>query len=66
MPIIRVELLSGRSVEQKRDFARSVTELASDILGCSREAVAVVFDDVAPHDWANGGRLESDKAAGNT
>ncbi|MBU0585344.1 MAG: 4-oxalocrotonate tautomerase [Alphaproteobacteria bacterium] len=66
MPIIRVELLAGRSVEQKREFARSVTELASDILGCSQASVAVIFDDVARHDWANGGHLESDKAAGKT
>jgi 4-oxalocrotonate tautomerase len=66
MPIIRVELLSGRSVDQKREFARAVTDCASDILGCSRDAVAVVFDDVAPHDWANGGVLNSDNAAGKT
>lgn len=66
MPIIRVELLSGRSQEQKRAFAKAVTELASQTLGCRAEAVAVVFTDVAPHDWANGGRLESDKTVAKT
>lgn len=64
MPIIRVELLSGRTVDQKRDFARAITDCASKILECSPEAVAVVFDDVVSHNWANGGVLVSDKAAG--
>ncbi|AKI02015.1 uncharacterized protein, 4-oxalocrotonate tautomerase [Hoeflea sp. IMCC20628] len=63
MPIIRVEMLAGRSIEQKRAFAQSVTNTASEILGCSREAVAVVFDEVEPTDWANGGRLQSDISA---
>lgn len=63
MPMIRVELLSGRSVEQKRAFAEAVTKTASEILGCSPASVSVLFDDVERHDWANGGVLESDKAA---
>ena len=62
MPIIRIEMLPGRSLEQKRAFAHAVTGLASDILGCGRDAVAVVFDEVVPQNWANGGRLESDKS----
>ncbi|MCY0150059.1 tautomerase family protein [Hoeflea sp. G2-23] len=63
MPIIRVEMLPGRSVEQKRAFAAVITDAASDILGCSRDDVAVVFNEVAPQDWANGGRLVADKSA---
>lgn len=66
MPMIRVELLSGRTVEQKRDFAQAVTRAASEILGCGTAAVAVVFDDIAPENWANGGRLESDKVSDET
>jgi len=60
MPIIRVEMLPGRTIEQKRAFAQSVTDTASEILGCSREAVAVVFDEIEPTNWADGGRLISD------
>lgn len=63
MPIIRIEMLPGRTVEQKREFAHAVTDLASDILGCGRDGIAVIFDEVAPHNWANGGLLESDKAS---
>ena len=45
MPMIRVELLSGRTVEQKRDFAQAVTRAASEILGCGAAAVAVTCQD---------------------
>ncbi len=61
MPMIRVELLEGRSIEQKRAFAEAVTEKAVEILGCGKDSVAMVFADVARHDWANGGVLQSDK-----
>jgi 4-oxalocrotonate tautomerase len=61
MPIIRVELLEGRSIEQKREFARIVTREAASILKCSPEAVDIVFSDVARQDWATGGTLQADK-----
>ena len=59
--MIKVELLKGRSVEQKREFAQVVTREASRILKCSVEAVDIVFQDVERHDWAVGGTLASDK-----
>ena len=61
MPIIRVELLTGRSVEQKRAFAAAVTREAAQILTCPPEAVDVVFRDVERHDWAVAGILAADK-----
>lgn len=60
MPMIRVELLEGRSVEQKRAFAEVVTDKAAEILGCGKDAVSIVFVDTARHDWATGGVLRSD------
>ena len=62
MPIIRVELFKGRSIEQKREFAEVVTRETSRILKCSPEAVSIVFADTAQEDWATAGRLASDKA----
>ncbi|MGK9066576.1 tautomerase family protein [Stutzerimonas chloritidismutans] len=55
MPIVRVELLPGRSPEQKAQYAKRVTELAVDILGCPLEAVDVLFIEVQGHDWARAG-----------
>lgn len=63
MPSIRVELFEGRSVEQKRALAQALTEATVRTLGGSPEAVDIVFQDVARHDWATGGVLWSDRQA---
>lgn len=62
MPMIRVELLRGRDIEQKREFAAVVTREAARILKCAPAVVDVVFVDVEPENWANGGVLSADKA----
>jgi 4-oxalocrotonate tautomerase len=64
MPTIRVELFAGRSVEQKRALAAALTEATVRTLGSKPEGVDVIFTDIAPHDWATGGTLWSDKASG--
>ena len=60
MPIIRVELLEGRTVEQKREFAEVVTREGARILCCTPEAINIVFAPVAREDWAVAGKLTSD------
>lgn len=60
MPMIRVEMLEGRTVEQKREFAEVMTREASRILRCPAEVVDIVFVSVARDDWATGGKLASD------
>lgn len=57
MPTIRVELLSGRTPEQKAALAGALTAETVRVLGCRAEAVQVVFADVAREDWWIGGRL---------
>lgn len=61
MPIIRVELFEGRSIDQKREFAEVVTRETVRILKCGPEAVDVIFVDIARQDWAKAGKLTSDK-----
>lgn len=61
MPIIRVELLKGRSIEQKREFAEVVTRETACILKCSPNVVDIVFCETETENWANGGRLAADQ-----
>ena len=61
MPLIRVELFEGRTVEQKRALAQELTAAVVRVLGGSPDGVDVIFQDVARHDWATGGTLWSDK-----
>jgi 4-oxalocrotonate tautomerase len=61
MPTINVQLFEGRTLEQKRNFAKAVTDAACDTLGCSRDSVDVIIQDVKREDWATGGELWCDK-----
>ncbi|WP_328995692.1 tautomerase family protein [Kribbella sp. NBC_01245] len=60
MPNISVELLSGRTMDQRREFVTAVTEAAISILNAKREAVRIVFTEIEKSDVANGGTLVSD------
>ena len=61
MPIVRVEMWEGRTVEQKRELAKAITEDMVKIAGAKPEAVVVIFEDVPKHNWATGGVLWSDR-----
>lgn len=66
MPNITVELLRGRTVEQRRTFAQAVADSAVDLLGARRQDVRMVFREITPDVVANGGVLasEDDSRAG--
>jgi 4-oxalocrotonate tautomerase len=61
MPTIRVELMEGRTVEQKRALVSALTQAVVDTLGGKPESVDVVLFDIKRHDWATGGELWLDK-----
>ncbi len=61
MPTLRVELMEGRTPEQKRDLAKALTEATCQVLGSSPEAVDILFFDIKKHDWSTGGVLWSHK-----
>jgi 4-oxalocrotonate tautomerase len=57
MPIVKVELLAGRTREQKAKAAREITDAIERTLGAKPESTLVVFTDVERSDWAKGGKL---------
>ena len=59
MPIVRVEMIAGRSEEQKQKLAELLTKAMVEAAGAKAEDVFVVFKDVARHDWAVAGTLVS-------
>jgi len=61
MPIIHVEMFSGRSCEQKRVLARELTDAFVRVCGGTPESVTVLFHDVHKEDWAVAGALMADK-----
>lgn len=60
MPNMRVELLPGRTVDQRRDFAARVTDAAVEALGARRQDVRIVFEEVGAAFVSNGGVLAAD------
>lgn len=60
MPIVRVEMWTGRTHAQKQELARVITEAIVNIAQTTPEATIVVFEDVAKENWAQGGVLASD------
>ena len=60
MPIIRIEMWTGRTHDQKAELARVITEAMVTIAHTTPEATVVIFDDVAKENWADAGVLASD------
>lgn len=63
MPSITIQLLRGRTVEQKRAFAAAATEAAVETLGARREDVRIAFEHIQPDDVSNGGVLAVDDSS---
>ena len=55
MPIIRVEMFTGRDREQKRKLVKALTDAMVETTGANRDAVWVVINDVEKEDWGFGG-----------
>ncbi|HEU5109753.1 MAG TPA: 4-oxalocrotonate tautomerase family protein [Micromonosporaceae bacterium] len=63
MPVVRVDMWAGRTLEQKRVLARRLTWTVAEVAGCNPSEVQVVFQDYAPEDWAVAGQLLHDRLA---
>lgn len=60
MPFIRVEILEGRTIDQRRRFVEAVTRAAVECLEAKPERVRVRFEELKPEDLARGGVLVLD------
>ena len=60
MPIVRVEMWSGRTVAQKQELSRVITDAMVNIAHTTPEATIIVFEDVSKENWAQSGVLASE------
>ena len=60
MPIVRIEMLAGRSLAQKRELARVVTDAVCNIAHTTPEDTVVVFSEYSAEDWATDAKLYID------
>jgi 4-oxalocrotonate tautomerase len=61
MPNVTVEILTGRSMDQRRKFVEVVTDAVVEILGARRENVRICFQEIERHNIAKGGVLIADE-----
>ncbi|TBN53586.1 4-oxalocrotonate tautomerase family protein [Hansschlegelia quercus] len=57
MPVVRVSWFEGKSHDQKKNVAAEITESIVRQTGTDPKYIYVIFDDVAPSDWAGEGKL---------
>lgn len=60
MPIITVEMVEGRTLEQKKAMAEAITRSVSEICKCPEEAVTIVIHDMPKTNIAKAGKLLSE------
>lgn len=60
LPVIRVEFLPGRSLEQKRAVVKGLAQVAAEVLGVPVGQIRTVLYEKERHDWARGETLVAD------
>jgi 4-oxalocrotonate tautomerase len=61
MPELTINLIEGRTVEQKRELARRMTDLVVEVLKVDASSVIIVFNENRREDKAKGGMLFLDR-----
>lgn len=61
MPFVTIEWVEGRTLDQKRELVRRVTEAVADVCGLPGARVHVFIRDLKRDEYANDGRLVCDR-----
>lgn len=61
MPFVTIRILEGHPQERKDEISRRVTAAISEVAQLPREAVWIVFEDVAAEDWYVAGTALSER-----
>lgn len=57
MPTYHIEMLEGRTIEQKKKLVAEITRVSVEVLGGNPEAVDILITDVKRENWSTGGVL---------
>lgn len=60
MPTYHVEMIEGRTSEQKKKLVQEITRISVEVLGGSPDSVDVIITDIKGDNWATGGKLWSE------
>jgi 4-oxalocrotonate tautomerase len=51
MPHVILKMYPGRTIEQKTELSRAITECVSRIAGCEEKSVSVGIEEISPEEW---------------
>ena len=60
MPTYHVEMMEGRTIEQKKKLVAEITRVSVEILGGVADSVDIIITDIKREIWATGGKLWSE------
>ena len=60
MPFVNIQILEGHPQERKDEIASRVTATLSELAQLPKEAIWVVFDEIAAEDWYVGAERVSE------
>ena len=61
MPIVKIDLWSGRTEELKENLIKKVTDVVVDVCKCPKEAVTIAINEIPKENWGSGGEQHSKK-----
>lgn len=59
MPHITLQMLEGRSSEQKKELIEKMSQTVSEVAKCPIEAVTMTIQEVPKENWGAGGKQHS-------
>ncbi|WP_372824362.1 4-oxalocrotonate tautomerase [Polaromonas sp.] len=60
MPTYHVEMMEGRTLDQKKKLVAELTRVSVEVLAVAPESVDVIITDIKRENWATGGKLWSE------
>ena len=60
MPTYHIEMMEGRTPDQKKKLVEAITRVTVEVLGVTPESVDILVADIRRDNWATGGKLWSE------
>ena len=57
MPVVNIQMLEGRTPEQKENLIKEVTDSVVRTTGAKKEAVTIIISDMKKEDYGHGGEV---------
>jgi 4-oxalocrotonate tautomerase len=61
VPVVTVQLWEGRTLEQKRELVRAITEAMVEHAGARPDGLHVILQEIPRENWARAGVLGVDR-----